>query len=859
MAIIITGVGPNNSSFHTTDANHSTSGRILSVALSADTNRIYAGSFAGVWRSDDAGLTFHQLTGPLTDTAGPGIFGVIYAPHVFDLAASPTDPNLILAAARDGQFAHNRDGIYRSADGGLSWELVLPVATTQKSPLTGISQILFAPDDPSLLYAALGARGVARSTNAGKTWTVKSLGGNVWHVAVAPQEGPGVRKVYAAGDSVIFFSPDGGNSWSLDNGVTTINTARSNLAAFQVSCSGNGVNGFGGMAGPVLGSNPQILAVEPGNPAKVYLATEGGALGPCYYDGNVPDGTPVNTDCRRLAGEGSLWYGDFSQFGTTKAAQWTQLPGPPIYNGGGDTPSGNMYVITKRTNSGFLVFFSDMSHVHVSQGTPAAQSWHRLGGEDISQARKDGKNRNIKLVHADPHGLIFTPDFEITLKPASGVSSPYNPNSELNQYVAGTIWMANDGGIHRSIDGGNNWKPVDGLETLDPVNIAGLFGVGNTPALYFGCGDNDDFYTPDGGQHWFDPASTCGDCDCWFSDIADATRVLQFEPRFFVGNVRTPKVNIISAADSSHYPDPTNLSHTRHIPATLRVRPPGNIAAEYTQSGFVLRGYRPIIHTLATEAALPDGDYVFIHSSDGVSRKVLRTTSISSITTVGDWDDPTKAQPIGTPLPASPHGTEPVVQASGGHANPVFYVGYDTGLLIKWDNTAGIWKTIVPGGPPGHAAIGALSFFVDPYHSEIIYLVDKSGIKVSLDGGGSWLPEVRLTQAVSANGKIKSPTSSVIADMQFSRGEESLRFAFGDAGVFFTLNGFDRITLLDAVAIPGRPESGFFDPISDPFDRAVYVELEGRSILRIGGIPGPPPFQPPPVFDLLELAAVIEA
>jgi hypothetical protein len=481
----------------------------------------------------------------------------------------------------------------------------------------------------------------------------------------------------------------------------------------------------------------------------------------------------------------------------------------------------------------FLVFFSDMSHVHVSQ---AYQPQNR--GIDWEAGRlaspQDGQHGNVKFVHADPHGLIFTTDFEITLQPATGVSPPFDANSELNQHIAGTIWMANDGGIHRSIDGGSNWKPVDGLETLDPVNIAGLFGIGNTPALYFGCGDNDEFYTPDGGQHWFDPASSCGDCDCWFSDIADASRVLEFEPRFFVGNVRTPKVNIITAADSSHYPDPTDRSRTLHIPATLRVRPPGDIASEYTQSGFVLQGYRPIIHTLATEAALPDGDYVFIHSSDGVSRKVLRTTSISSITQVSDWDDPNKAQVIGTVLPAS--ATEPVVQASGGHANPVFYVGFTSGVLLKWDNNAGVWKTIVPGGPPGQAATGMISFFVDPHHPEIIYLVDKSGIKISLDGGGSWLPEMRLSLAVTANGKLRANTKSVSPDMIVSRGEEPTRFAFGDAGVFVTVNGFDWFTLLDAVAIPGRPESGFFDPLSDPFDRAVFVELEGRSILRAGPV-----------------------
>jgi hypothetical protein len=31
-------------------------------------------------------------------------------------------------------------------------------------------------------------------------------------------------------------------------------------------------------------------------------------------------------------------------------------------------------------------------------------------------------------------------------------------------------------------------------------------------------------------------------------------------------------------------------------------------------------------------------------------------------------------------------------------------------------------------------------------------------------------------------------------------------------------HGFDWFTVLDAIALPGRPESGFFDPLSDPTD-----------------------------------------
>ena len=44
--------------------------------------------------------------------------------------------------------------------------------------------------------------------------------------------------------------------------------------------------------------------------------------------------------------------------------------------------------------------------------------------------------------------------------------------------------------------------------------------------------------------------------------------------------------------------------------------------------------------------------------------------------------------------------------------------------------------------------------------------------------------------------------------------------------------------------------------IQTPTDRALYVECEGRSILRVGGLPELPPFQPGEPLDLMEFAAL---
>src|SRR5581483_6448440 len=133
----------------------------------------------------------------------------------------------------------------------------------------------------------------------------------------------------------------------------------------------------------------------------------------------------------RLAGESSLWVGDFQNFQVNRSGQWSQMVGPPVYTFV-STPSGNCYVETKAIDdSKFLLFFSDTSHVHVTIGeNDIFTSWHRLDGKDASQAKRDGDNSNILFMHVDPHAVIFTPDFAITLKRPSGVQSPYDLNSE---------------------------------------------------------------------------------------------------------------------------------------------------------------------------------------------------------------------------------------------------------------------------------------------------------------------------------------------------------------------------------------------------------------------------------------------
>lgn len=470
-------------------------------------------------------------------------------------------------------------------------------------------------------------------------------------------------------------------------------------------------------------------------------------------------------------------------------------------------------------------------------------------GSDIAPIRIVGRSSVT-----DPHAIAFTPDFEITLKAPSGVTDPYDQNSELDRHVAGRLWMANDGGVYWCGDGGRNeqsWQMPTGLETLDPVNIAGLFGIGDAPELYFGSGDNNDFFTRDGGAHWGDPGSQCGDCDAWFSDIAQADRVLLFLPRRQDANQFIGWIGIVKS-DGSAYPDAAGSKTFVPSPKKIAFGGPRRLTP-YAQSDVYLIGYRPLIKTLATEAPLLDGDVVIIEQALDGTAILLRTTAISSIQSVDDWHDPNKAQQIGPTLPPGAI----TVQASGGHAGPVFYVGSRNGRLWKLRPDGTSWDMIVPSNVLGSATVGfALQWFVDPYDPDGIYVLDAQGMKLSIDGGESWIFDTAMTNAVTGGGKL-TISASLLQDMQFSRGERQTRFAMGTAGVLCTMDfGIFWFPVLNSIARPGRPESGFFDPLSDQTDRAVYVACEGRGILRVGGLPQLPPFQPSSPFDLMQLAAL---
>jgi hypothetical protein len=120
-----------------------------------------------------------------------------------------------------------------------------------------------------------------------------------------------------------------------------------------------------------------------------------------------------------------------------------------------------------------------------------------------------------------------------------------------------------------------------------------------------------------------------------------------------------------------------------------------------------------------------------------------------------------------------------------------------------------------------------------------------SAVKRSDDGGATWQVDANLDTAVTEGHRFSyTGDFSVLKDILFVREEGRTRFAVGNAGVFATVNGGTWFRLLSTAALPGHPVSAYFDNLSDPCDRALYVGMDGRGIVRLDPIPPPAPRTP---------------
>ncbi len=141
-------------------------GRVVAVAGDpVDKLTFYQGSTGGgVWKTDDGGLNWRNISDGFFNTGSVGA-----------IAVAPSNTNIVYVGMGEACIRGNAsygDGVYKSLDGGKTWSHVGLEATRQ------IARVRVNPTNPDLVYvAALGDpwgpspdRGVYRSKDGGRTW-----------------------------------------------------------------------------------------------------------------------------------------------------------------------------------------------------------------------------------------------------------------------------------------------------------------------------------------------------------------------------------------------------------------------------------------------------------------------------------------------------------------------------------------------------------------------------------------------------------------------------------------------------------------------------------------------------------------
>ena len=177
---------------------------------------VYSGF--GMWKSTDAGMTWK-------------IFGHHDSRHISRIRIHPRNPDFIFAAVmRHLSGPNEQRGIYRSKDGGETWERIHFVSNE-----VGSVDTIRDPTNPRIVYACMWrikrtpyslesggeGTGIFLSTEAGYTWEeitpklgIPSGPVGISGVTISPANPDRIRVIIEAEVGGVFPSDDGGDHWS---------------------------------------------------------------------------------------------------------------------------------------------------------------------------------------------------------------------------------------------------------------------------------------------------------------------------------------------------------------------------------------------------------------------------------------------------------------------------------------------------------------------------------------------------------------------------------------------------------------------------------------------------------------------
>jgi photosystem II stability/assembly factor-like uncharacterized protein len=252
----------------------------------------------GMFKSTDGGKTWTRI-------------GLEDSRQISRILVDPSNPDLVLVAVLGHAYGPNdQRGVFRSADGGKSWQKVL-----YKDADTGAVDIAFDPANPRTVYATLWqtrrppwsvypptdgpGSGLYRSTDEGETWTEMTATGlppKPWGrvgIAVAPTGGGKILYALVSGaKNGVYRSTDAGATWQLVGTdprvlgrqwyfgrifVDPKNADVVYIANVSVYRSADGGKNWVAFKGAPGGDDYHDVWIDPGNPDRIIVGADQGA------------------------------------------------------------------------------------------------------------------------------------------------------------------------------------------------------------------------------------------------------------------------------------------------------------------------------------------------------------------------------------------------------------------------------------------------------------------------------------------------------------------------------------------------------------------------------------------------------
>ncbi|MCC6349197.1 MAG: hypothetical protein IT347_06350 [Candidatus Eisenbacteria bacterium] len=479
----------------------------------------------GVYRSTDGGANWKCVGLEATACIGR-------------IVCDPTDSNTVWVAALGRLWGENPErGVFRTRDGGRTWQQVLKVDAR-----TGAVDLAMDPSNPRVLYAAMYARlrtpwsysgsgesgGIWRSTDGGSTWRklgnglpkrTGRIGLDVWrknprvvYAVVESDEGGRLSEFEDASRSGgLFRSDDAGESWKRISPfaprafyfsqvrVQPDDSTRVYLLGTDLYWSDDGGVSF--KAGGARNLHPDCHAmwIDPANGRHVLLGTDGGIfqsfdrIASWQFVDNLAIGEFYNVafDLRepfyRIYGglqDNQTWGGPSR---TTFEAE--------NFGGGATGGSGN--------DAWHLLGGGDGFHVAVDPTNPDLVWYESQGGQLVRQDLASGRERYCR-----PSNGEGEPVFRFNWN-APFLLSPHDPS---------VLWLGGQY-VFRLTDRGERWERVSpDLTTADPAKMVSggsgaetyctIVSLAESPVkagiVWAGTDDGKVWVTSNGGGTWTD-------------------------------------------------------------------------------------------------------------------------------------------------------------------------------------------------------------------------------------------------------------------------------------------------------------------------------------------------------------------